>query len=106
MIPPLPFRSKLRVRQQPHVHPERGEDTIVEVVRDGEVVATIYGSREGIHIVSKLLGGARAPFYFETAKSPSYVIPLLRDGEACPWCQNTKLIEVSYGPAPCPVCAS
>lgn len=92
---PLPERSVLRVREAPHINPERRAETIVEVWRDGKVVATIYGSREGVHIVSER---AHRSFSMEAAGMPGIVVPLLADNEPCPWCANGLLI------APCPVC--
>lgn len=104
----MPERSTLRVRTRPHIHPDRKSDTIVEVVRSGEIVATIYGSREGVHIVSDLFGerGEHVnPIFVDTrgvaAGSPGVAIPLLRDDEFCPWCGDSQFI----GPeAPCPIC--
>ena len=61
-------RSVLRVRQRPHVHPERKDEEVWEVLRGGKVVATIYGSREGINIVSDLAPRNRA-FTMEGARA-------------------------------------
>lgn len=93
-------RSELRLRVRPHIHPERQQETIVEIVRAGEVVATLYGSREGVHIVSDRVL-LYAPFRFETDGVASLVVPLLADGESCPWCQGSG----QFGDHPCPVCA-
>jgi hypothetical protein len=87
----------------PHMHPDRSGDVVVEVVRDGEVLATIYGSREGVHLVSDLVERNR-PFGFaasEILPSPSWVLPLLRDGDLCPWCSGARVL----GDLACPVCA-
>jgi hypothetical protein len=98
-------RSILRVKPRPHVDPSRpAGEWIVEVWRAGEVVATIYGTREGVQIVSEFAKQNEA-FYFEvpppTAGPPisSYVFPLLTEDEPCPWCAGGW-------PGPCPVCES
>ena len=51
-------RSRLQLRS--HVDPARRGEFIFAVLRDGEVVATIFGSREGLHIVSERFGSPRA----------------------------------------------
>jgi hypothetical protein len=91
-------RSTLNLRVRPHIHPDRGEDLIVEVIRGGDVVATIYGSREGVHIVSERLEHNAAAFIMRVNDAPSIVIPLLAVGEPCPWCAQHMPIK------PCPVC--
>lgn len=99
----LSERSVLRVRVRPHFHPDRQNETVCEVLRDGEVVATIYGSREGLHITSNRLRATRPPFYFEASLAgvPSYVVPLLKSDEPCPWCDGAGLqLPV------CPVCGA
>jgi hypothetical protein len=98
-------RSVLRVRQIPHTHPDRKGETIVEVWRGGQVVATIYGSLEGVNVVSERaahneafkLTGAAVPI-------PSWVVPLLERGEPCPWCKGAKIIRMEGGERECPVC--
>jgi hypothetical protein len=93
-------RSVLQFRVKPHFHPDRQEDVVVEVLRDGEVAATIYGSREGVHIVSERLQPDRnLPFFMLVNETPSCVIPLLKAGEECPWCLAGMAIM-----RPCPVC--
>lgn len=100
-------RSVLRVRTVPHIHPDRKTDIIIEVLRDDEVVATIYGSREGVHIVSDRLqeSTANMPFRLSELSFPKagFVIPLLAEGESCPWCAGAGIVDVN-GPRPCPVC--
>ena len=100
-------RSTLSLRVHPHIHPDRQEDIIAEVLRDGEVAATIYGSREGLHIVSDRLG--HQPFYVQINGRPSLVIPLLKEGEECPWCLEgvLRVVKSATGQTaaePCPVC--
>jgi hypothetical protein len=96
-------RSTLQMRVRPHFRPDREEDIVVEVVREGEVVATIYGSREGVQIVSELIAKNQPPFGLRVSvgedSSPSYVIPLLKPGEECPWCAEGVTLN-----KPCPVC--
>jgi hypothetical protein len=95
-------RSTLSLRVRPHFHPDRQEDIVVEVMREGEVAATIYGSREGIQVVSERFeperGGPNRVFYMQVGETSSVVVPLLRPGEPCPWCADG--VEVR----PCPVC--
>lgn len=92
-------RSVLQFRIKPHFRPGREEDVVVEVLRDGEVAATIYGSREGIHVVSERLGAdSNIPFGMSVGGVPSCVIPLLKAGEECPWCAEGSELR------PCPVC--
>lgn len=43
-------KSILRLRARPHLHPNRGGEAIVEVVREGEVEATIYARQKGMTI--------------------------------------------------------
>lgn len=102
-------RSQLQLRLVHHVDPLRGEEPVVQVVRDGQLVATIYGTREGVHIVSDRLDGVdrpNTPFFFQMASlPPGFVIPLLAKDEPCPWCHGAG--EVDLGPADvrlCPVC--
>lgn len=98
-------RSQLRFRKPDYLGPGRAGEPVVEVIRNGEVVASIYGSREGIHIVSVLQPLNRAfkidggPFPF-----PGWVITLLANGEECPWCAGTKQVHLNGAPEPCPVC--
>ena len=100
-------RSVLRLRKKPHIQPDRQGETIVAVERDGEVVATIYGSQEGVHIVSGRVT-SNAPFVMEKSNimpEPSLVVPLLGADELCPWCHNTRNIEHLVGhPTECPTC--
>jgi hypothetical protein len=101
-------RSVLRIRQEPHTHPARREEAVIEVVRDGEVVAMIYGSREGVHITSMRLDSSMSntPFRLDLPLSlapvPGFVIPLLAEGEACPWCNGVGLLKPDG--ALCPAC--
>jgi hypothetical protein len=104
-------RGVLRVRARPHVHPDHQDDVIVEVVREGEVVATIYGSREGVHIVSPCFGAeaARKSRAFLTGVSggalPGMLVPLLREREPCPWCGGARTIAAGEGGSvECPIC--
>jgi hypothetical protein len=99
-------RSELRLRARPHHRPDRAGETIVEVWRNGEPVATIYGTREGVQILGPRLGH-NVPFYFEAAETPSYVVPLLKADEVCPWCDGGKLIKLSDDAEIrfCPVCS-
>lgn len=89
-------RSILRVRNQPHIDPRRRGETIVQVVRDGEVVATIYGTREGVQITSdRFDDGQPLPLFVDAQtisaiRMNSWTIPLLAPGEACPWCNGTE----------------
>jgi hypothetical protein len=95
-------RSVLRVRTVEHIHPDRKNETIIEVWRDGAVVATIYGSREGLHIVSERFDNRRnLPFRFQAENAPpSFVVPLLKENETCPWCSGVK----EFLGNSCPVC--
>jgi hypothetical protein len=103
-------RSVLRLRQRGHIQPGREEEAVVEVVRAGSVVATIYGSREGVHITSDSFGprgeGSRAFFFAvdDPPGMPGIVIPILAPGEACPWCEGMKRVLVGGLVRPCPVC--
>lgn len=85
----------------PHFVPGRQKETVVAVLRDGELVASIYGSREGIHIVSeRLKEDGNVPFFMTVDDHmTSWVVPLLKAGEECPWCAEGSTIR------PCPVCA-
>jgi len=104
----LPPRSILRLREG-HIDPGRQGEIVVEVLRDGEVVAFIYGSREGVHIVSPRLHEAKNNEAFflggDIMPMPGYVIPLLADGEQCPWCEGVRIVELQGKRQPCPVCA-
>lgn len=101
-------RSELRLRERPHLHPARSSDQVIEVLRDGKVVATIYGSREGVHIVSDRLAATTSnrPFFLQPAPAPmpGYVIPLLASDEVCPWCAGGGVIALDENSQPCPVC--
>lgn len=95
-------RSILRLREHPHMLKERASDFIVEVIRDGQVRATIYGSREGLQIVSEQVGvGRNIPFAFFAGPTPSVIVPLLTEREQCPWCLGSR--KLSEG-LECPVC--
>jgi hypothetical protein len=96
------MRSLLQLRWKPHHDPERAGEHIVEVVRGEETVATIYGTREGIQICSSRLPGNSPPFGFRAHDMPSLIVPLLKPGEVCPWCQGMGSLDDS-GFA-CPVC--
>ena len=104
-------RSILRVRERPHIDPDRGAETIVEVMRDGAKVATIYGSQEGIHITSHLFHSTQPlPLFVDRRLDPrvavqGWVVPLLdtTGGELCPWCQSTGMDAT--GKSPCKLCA-
>lgn len=94
-------RSELRVRE--HSDPERKGELIVQVVRGDEVVANIYGSREGIQIMSPLF---KEDFHFIPASAidmPAVIIPLLKPGEPCPWCSGKGQIEEPKF-STCPIC--
>jgi len=96
-------RSILRVRERPHIHPDRRNEQIWEVVRDGEVVAHIYGTRDGVQVVSPRLDrdGRNKPYLFEASGvSPGWVIPLLAPDDPCPLCVG----GVFLGVLPCPIC--
>jgi hypothetical protein len=98
-------RSRLQVRA--HADPARKGEYVFAVLRDGEVVATIFGSREGLHVVSERLAqnSRNKPFFFQAGDlPPGYVIPLLKEGEECPWCKGAGTITASESPRPCPVC--
>lgn len=100
-------RSILRLRARPHLHPDRGGEVIVEVVREGEVVGTIYGSREGVQVVSKSFenGSARAIWTDVRGGAPGLLVTLLRPGERCPWCDGAQRIVAGEGMLmDCPVC--
>lgn len=107
-------RSTLSVRVAPHIQAGREEDVIVEVNRDGQVVATIYGSREGIHIVSDRLAPTttNTPFRInlpeKVSPAPSFVVPLLAKEEVCPWCKGERMLPPPMmdreDMVPCPVC--
>jgi hypothetical protein len=90
-------RSVLKVRLRPHIHPDRQAEEIWEVWRGGKLVASIYGSREGIHIVSDRVLEC-PPFRFMVGGMPSLVVPLIEEGESCPWCSGGAVIEN------CPIC--
>jgi hypothetical protein len=106
-------RSVLSLRKRGHLQPGREDEAIVEVVRAGKVVATIYGSREGIHVTSDSLGprgeGLRAFFFAVDIPPgmpgmPGIVIPILAAGEVCPWCEGLERVLVGGLVRPCPVC--
>src|SRR5579864_1416789 len=97
-------RNALRLRDRSHFHPDRQNEVIVEVVRDGRTIATIYGSREGIHVVTDLAPRMR-PFLMKVeGATPSWVLPLLAEDEECPWCEGRKVIQLTSQTAVCPVC--
>lgn len=105
-------RSLLRFAKRPHIVRGYPGGPFVEVVRDGEVVATIYGTREGVQIVSEAFGtnGERlSPFGMavdvpNSGRIASVIVPLLRTDEECPWCKDDKLIDLGNGPVVCPAC--
>jgi hypothetical protein len=101
-------RSLLRVRYHPHLDRARTGEILIEVVRAGKVVATIYGSREGLHIVTDL-ALRHQPFLLtgDAVPMPGWVFPLIAENEDCPWCGNRREIIFSSHDAvatPCPVC--
>jgi hypothetical protein len=103
-------RSVLRLRMRGHLQPGREQDAIVEVVRTGRVVATIYGSREGVHITSDCFeprGEGFKAFFFavdDPPGMPGIVIPILAADEECPWCEGMNRVLVGGLDQPCPVC--
>ena len=106
-------RSKLVVAQRKHIDPTRGgEDTIVEVWRDGELVAHIYGTRDGVQVVSDRLDRTKErthPYALtvrnESKEVHSVVVPLLAPDETCPLCVGTKVIHYLKETVPCWICA-
>lgn len=98
-------RSTLQLRVRPHFHPDRQEDIVVEVMRAGEVAATIYGSREGVHVVGGRVGDSQSPFGLHINGVASWVVPLLLESEDCPWCKD-GLNEVFGSVDVCPVCGA
>jgi hypothetical protein len=98
-------RSVLRVRKEKHIHPARAGETVIEVLRDGVAVAHIYGTREGVQIVSDRFAPdtQNAPFRVVVDERPSVVVPLLAVGEECPWCGGKGILDLD-GEHPCPVC--
>lgn len=98
-------RSLLRISPRKHIDPNRPKDEwTVEVWRDGEVVATIYGSREGVHIFSDRLPANRVFLAEGMGPQPGLVVGLLKEGEICPWCEGKGVIPLPSGNQPCPVC--
>lgn len=93
-------RSILRVAPRQHADPDRKGEWIIEVWRNGEIVAHVYGTREGVQVVSPRVK-QNSYFYFEAA-SPSVVVPLLAENEVCPWCDGTHI----FLGGPCAVCAA
>jgi hypothetical protein len=97
-------RTTLRARQRSHGHPDRVGEVVVEVLRGSQVVATVYGSREGLHIISKHLSSGRArPFWINVAPpgASGIVVPILRpEIDECPWCGGSGHFEENS----CPVC--
>ncbi len=84
-----PERSTLRVRERPHIDPRRNGEMVVEVLRDGEVVAHVYGSREGVHVVSPRIREGKGARFFQADNHPaSIIVPLLREEDGCPWCMS------------------
>lgn len=94
-------RSLLRVRERKHLHPDRQDEIVIEVIRKGKVIAFIYGSREGIHVCSDALNDTdkNRPFFFDSGAMPGVILPLLEAGDPCPWCDGDA------GPETCPFCA-
>lgn len=105
-------RSVLMLRHRGHLQPGREQEAVVEVVRAGKTVATIYGSREGVHITSDCFAphgaGFRAFFFTvdDPPGMPGIVIPILAPGEVCPWCEGTNRVLVGGPVQPCPVCGA
>ncbi len=106
-------RSELRLRARPHIQPGREDEAVVEVVRGGEVVGTIYGSREGIHVVSGFFGrdgGNVKVIGFDVQLdgvqfgNPGLVVAMLRPGELCPWC-GRKVAGKQFS-LDCPLCGT
>ena len=98
-------RSILRIRTHGHIDPSRPKDEwIVEVWRSGKVVASIYGSREGVHIISDRLPVNRVFRADGLAPSPALVVGLLDEGETCPWCEGRGILDLPSGEQACPVC--
>jgi hypothetical protein len=106
-------RSILQVRQRDHFQADRKGELVIEVIRDGIGVATIYGSREGIHITSERFGNTRnRPFPLPVeipAAMPSIVVPLLDEREECPWCRGTGSVGLlvtadAKVTIACPIC--
>jgi len=83
----------------------RQDETIVEVWRGGKVVATIYGSLEGVNIVSERAEFNMAFKLTGAGPSASWVLPLLDREEPCPWCNGRKVIDIEGEQLQqCPVC--
>lgn len=100
-------RSILRVRDRDHIHPGRRGETVIEVVREGEVVAHIYGSREGLHIVTERQPHNRV-FAIEgkLTPTPGWSLTLLKKGEPCPWCAGEGHLRLGeHEIIMCPVCS-
>ena len=86
------------------MEPGRENEVVVEVVRAGMVVGTIYGSREGVHIISECFrpddgNGTIVGFEIEGG-APGLMVVMLRPGEACPWCGGAG--QIAGGS--CPIC--
>jgi hypothetical protein len=84
----IPERSVLRLREARHIDPARRDETIIEVLRDGVPAAYIYGTREGVQIVSSRISTGRRLGYLEVGGTPSLIVPLLEASEPCPWCEG------------------
>lgn len=100
-------RTTLRTRVIPHIQPGRENETVVEVFRDGVLIALIYGSREGLHITSSLFSDhANRPFNVSalTPAMPGVVVPLLEPDAECPWCAGARYVHFGGEPQACPVC--
>lgn len=105
-MPDLPERSLLRIREKPHHRADRAGEAIIEVLRDGVVVATIYGTREGVQVVSeRFTRDSKSLLIVPESENahPSIVVPLLAAGELCPWCRGTGSLDVD-GVAACALC--
>jgi hypothetical protein len=101
-------RSELRLRERPHIHPNRQRELIVEILRGGEVVGTIYGAREGVHIFSATGVEGKVIGVMTDVGLPGLLVRLLKPGEMCPWCKGKKKIAVEgdkQGDVPCPLCS-
>lgn len=109
MTPDTPYslpRCTLRVREHQHLHPDRADETVIEVLRGDEVLAQIYGSYEGVHVVSPLLSESHnEPFRLDGVSAHGVVIPLISSADLCPWCEGARVVTLNNEQRPCPVCS-
>jgi hypothetical protein len=96
----MPERSVLRPRKAPHFDPARSGETIIEVLRDGVTAGYIYGTREGVQIISPRISTATRIMYLEVGGSPSVTVPLVEASEPCPWCEGKDPACVLCGGQP------